>query len=86
MGLLDKFNELKDMVTGAVEEAKGQAGEMAGDATDAAYQEYVPDMAGQAGDAVQGAQDAVQGAGDSVQNAQDSATGAVEDFRNEHGL
>ncbi|WP_112140936.1 hypothetical protein [Glycomyces dulcitolivorans] len=79
MGLLDKFNELKDMVTGAVEEAKGQAGEMAGDATDAAYQEYVPDAAGQAGDAVQGAEDAAQ-------DAQDGAQNAAENFRNDLGL
>ncbi|THV30826.1 YtxH domain-containing protein [Glycomyces paridis] len=79
MGLLDKFNELKDMITGAVDEAKGQAGEMLGDATETP-------LAEQAGEAVQQAEDAAQGAGEAAQDAGDAAQGAVEDLKDQHGL
>lgn len=79
MGLLDKFNEFKDMVTGAVDEAKGQAGEMLGDATD------VP-LADQAGEAAQQAEETVQGAGEAAQDAGDQAQGTVEDYKNDLGL
>ncbi|GAB3228158.1 hypothetical protein GCM10027447_20000 [Glycomyces halotolerans] len=79
MGLLDKFNELKDMVTGAAEDVKGQAGEMLGGAVAVPFDEQADEVAQQA-------EEAVQGADEFGQNVEDQTHGAAEDFKNEHGL
>jgi len=79
MGLADKFNELKDMVTGAVEGVKEQAGGLLGQAQDS-------DLADQAGEAAQTAEETAQNATDTAQDAGDQAQGSVDDLKDKFGL
>ncbi|GAB3993890.1 hypothetical protein GCM10029992_06740 [Glycomyces albus] len=79
MGLLDKFNELKDMVTGAADEVKERAGDALGGAVDVPFEEQAGDVAEQAGEAAQGVDEVGQ-------NVEDQAQGAVEDFKDDRGL
>ncbi|MDA1359000.1 hypothetical protein O1R50_05165 [Glycomyces luteolus] len=86
MGFADKFNELKDMFSGAVEDAKGKAEEMIGGVTDAPVDQLGEQVGGAAEDLQGQAQEGVENAQGQVQEGVDGAQGSVEDFRNQTGL
>lgn len=98
MGFADKFNELKDMFSGAVEDVKGKAEEMIGGAADVPGVDQLSEQAGGAAEGLQGqaqegfenaqgqVQEGVEGAQGQVQDHVDGAQGSVEDFRNQTGL
>ncbi|WP_205325067.1 hypothetical protein [Glycomyces sp. YM15] len=86
MGFADKFNELKDMFSGAVEDVKGKAEEMIGGVADAPVDQLGEQVGGAAEDFQGQAQESVENAQGQVQEGVEGAQGSVEDFRGQTGL
>jgi uncharacterized protein YjbJ (UPF0337 family) len=86
MGFADKFNELKDMFTGAVEDAKGTAEEALGGVTEAPVDQLGEQFGGAAEDLQGQAQEGVENAQGQAQEGVDNAQGSVEDFKNGFGF